>query len=651
MIAKNPLISYFGIPKQTVELKSALENHQAKVQIYNLIGSSFAVTAAATIDQIITPQIFIFRDKEEASYFINDIENLLERKFLFFPSSYRRPYQIEETDNANILLRSEVLNKISQTNNPIIVTYSEAISEKVISRKELKNQTIILSQDQNLKINDLEKMICDLNFEKVDFVIQAGQYSIRGGIVDIFSFADENPFRLEFFDTKIESIRSFNINTQLSIKTEKKIKIIANTQAKNITSQVSFLEYLPKKTVVWIKDIKYTKDVLNQNFNKAILQYKNMLDNALQHSKPEYLFTSGDNFLEELEQFRIVENNNISYFKNDDIVKINTSALTKINKKFDILRDNLIINKNKGLTNIILCSSKEQEERLKAIFENTQEKLQYKCIQLTLHEGYIDFTNNYAIYTDHQIFDRYHKFKSRTKFTNNQAITIKQLNSLVIGDFVTHIDHGIGKFEGLHKIENNGKYQEVIKILYKQGDILYISIHSLHKISKFSGKEGLEPKINQLGSPTWQKTKLKAKTRVKQVAFDLIKLYAKRKLQKGFQFSPDTYLQHELEASFMYEDTPDQNKATISVKEDMEKSAPMDRLICGDVGFGKTEIAIRAAFKAVADSKQVAILVPTTVLALQHYKTFKKRFSNLPCNIDYISRFKTKKEQKKHYKK
>ena len=647
MTAKNPLISYFGIPKQTIELKSALENHQAKVQIYNLIGSSFAVTAAATIDQISNPQIFIFRDKEEASYFINDIENLLERKFLFFPSSYRRPYQIEETDNANILLRSEVLNKINHTNNPIIVTYSEAISEKVISRKELKNQTIILSQDQNLKINDLEKMICDINFEKVDFVIQAGQYSIRGGIVDIFSFADENPFRLEFFDTKIESIRSFNINTQLSIKTEKKIKIIANTQAKiNITSQVSFLEYLPKKSVVWIKDIKYTKDILNQNFNKAILQYKNLLDNALQHSKPEHLFTSGDIFLEELEQFRIVENNNNSYFKSDDIVKINTAALTKINKKFDILRDNLIINKNKGLTNIILCSSKEQEERLKAIFENTQEKLQYKCIQLTLHEGYIDFTNNYAIYTDHQIFDRYHKFKSRTKFTNNQAITIKQLNSLVIGDFVTHIDHGIGKFEGLHKIENNGKYQEVIKILYKQGDILYISIHSLHKISKFSGKEGLEPKINQLGSPSWQKTKLKAKTRVKQIAFDLIKLYAKRKLQKGFQFSPDTYLQHELEASFMYEDTPDQNKATISVKEDMEKSAPMDRLICGDVGFGKTEIAIRAAFKAVADSKQVAILVPTTVLALQHYKTFKKRFSNLPCNIDYISRFKTKKEQK-----
>ena len=260
MIAKNPLISYFGIPKQTVELKSALENHQAKVQIYNLIGSSFAVTAAATIDQIITPQIFIFRDKEEASYFINDIENLLERKFLFFPSSYRRPYQIEETDNANILLRSEVLNKISQTNNPIIVTYSEAISEKVISRKELKNQTIILSQDQNLKINDLEKMICDLNFEKVDFVIQAGQYSIRGGIVDIFSFADENPFRLEFFDTKIESIRSFNINTQLSIKTEKKIKIIANTQAKkNITSQVSFLEYLPKKLWYGLKILNILK--------------------------------------------------------------------------------------------------------------------------------------------------------------------------------------------------------------------------------------------------------------------------------------------------------------------------------------------------------------------------------------------------------
>jgi len=647
LTTKTPIISYFGIPKQTIKLKSVLKNHQAKVQIYNLIGSSYAVTAASIINQINTPQVFIFRDKEEASYFINDIENLLGSEFLFFPSSYRRPYHVEETDNANILLRSEVLNKINHTKNPIIVTYSEAISEKVISRKELKNQTIILFQDQNLKINNLEKMFCNLNFEKVDFVIQAGQYSIRGGIVDVFSFADENPFRLEFFDTKIESIRSFNINTQLSVKTEKKIKIIPNIQAKrNINSQVSFLEYLPKNSVVWIKDIKYTEDVINENLNKASIQYKNLLDNHVKHLKPEHLFTSGYNFLEELEQFRIVENNNNSYFKSDNIININTTAITKINKQFDILKENLLTNQHKGLTNIILCSSKEQEERLKAIFENTQEKLQYKCIQLTLQEGYIDYTNNQAIYTDHQIFDRYHKFKSRTKFTNDQAITIKQLNSLKIGDFVTHIDHGIGKFEGLHKIENNGKYQEVIKILYKQGDILYISVHALHKISKFSGKEGLEPKINQLGSPAWQKTKLKAKTKVKKIAFDLIKLYAKRKLQTGFQFSPDTYLQHELEASFMYEDTPDQNKATISVKEDMEKSSPMDRLICGDVGFGKTEIAIRAAFKAVADSKQVAILVPTTVLALQHYKTFKKRFSNFPCNIDYISRFKTKKEQK-----
>jgi len=642
-----PLLTYFGEPKQTNAIQLALEKEQTKIQLTGIIGSSLAMTASAVVRESNKPHLFIFRDKEAASYFVNDIENLLKNEVFFFPASYRRAYQIEETDNANILLRAEVLNKLNNKRNPIIVTYSEALSEKVVSRKELKKHTISLKIKDDIAIDFLEEMLDHLNFEKVDFVNKAGQYSIRGGILDVYSFADENPFRIEFFDTEIESIRTFDINTQLSVSTESKITIIPNTEAKkSIESQVSFLEYLPKNSVIWTKDIKYSKGILDDYFDRATEQYNKVSDSAIQHLSPEYLFTNAYHFSKELKQFSVIENSNHPYFEIEKTITINTDPLTKINKQFDLLKEDLLKNKEAGLDNIILCSSDEQEERFNAIFEHTEEELNYKCILFSLHEGYIDYTNKQAIYTDHQIFDRYHKFKSKTKFTNNQAITIKQLTSLDIGDFVTHIDHGVGRFEGLHKIENNGKYQEVIKLTYKQGDILYISIHSLHKIAKFSGKEGIEPKINQLGSPVWQKTKQKAKAKVKQIAFNLIQLYAKRKSQKGFQFTPDTYLQHELEASFMYEDTPDQVKATIDIKQDMEKEMPMDRLICGDVGFGKTEIAIRAAFKAVADSKQVAVLVPTTILALQHYKTFKKRLKHLPCTVDYISRFKTPKEQR-----
>ena len=642
-----PLLTYFGEPKQTNAIQLALANEQAKIQLTGLIGSSFALTASAVVRTSNNPHLFIFRDKEAASYFVNDIENLLLNEAFFFPASYRRAYQIEETDNANILLRAEVLNKLNNKRNPIIVTYSEALSEKVVSRKELKKHTINLKVGDKVAIDSLQETLESLSFEKVDFVIEVGQYSIRGGILDIYSYADEYPFRLEFFDTEIESIRTFNINTQLSINKEKSITIIPNTEAKKSTaSQVSLLEYMPKNSVIWAKDIKYTIGILDNYFSRAEEQYKKVAENATRHLSPEFLFTNAESFATELASYSIIENNTNTFFPDNDRIEVNTTSLTKINKQFDLLREALLKNKEEGLKNIILCSSDEQEERFNAIFEHSEQELDYRCVLFSLYEGFIDYTNKQAIYTDHQIFDRHHKFKSKTKFTDKQAITLRQLTSLQIGDFVTHIDHGIGRFEGLHKIENNEKYQEVIKLTYKQGDILYISVHSLYKIAKFSAKEGMQPKINQLGSPVWKKTKQKTKTKVKQIAFNLIQLYAKRKTQKGFQYTPDTYLQHELEASFMYEDTPDQTKATLAIKEDMEKKIPMDRLVCGDVGFGKTEIAIRAAFKAVADSKQVAILVPTTILALQHYKTFKKRLKHLPCTVDHINRFKTPKEQK-----
>ena len=647
MGSQAPFLTYFGEPKQTNAIKQALENDLAKIQLTRLIGSSFAITASSVVRNSNKPHLFIFRDKEEASYFVNDVETLLKNEVFFFPASYRRAYQIEETDNANILLRVEVLNKLNNKRNPIIVTYSEALAEKVVSRKELKKHTITLITNEKIAIEDLERMLQNLSFEKVDFVIEPGQYAIRGGILDVYSFADEYPFRLEFFDTEIESIRTFNMNTQLSISTEDKITIIPNTEAKkSVEYQVSFLEYLPKNSVIWTKDIAYTNGILDDYFSRAKDEHKKIGEGAIQHLSPKHLFTNAYEFTSELKNFSIIENNPKRFFEGNEKIEINTTSLTKINKKFDLLKEDLKKNKEEGFQNIILCSSDEQEERFNAIFKHSQEEFGYKCILFSLHEGFIDHTNKQAIYTDHQIFDRHHKFKSKTKFTEKQAITIKQLTSLEIGDFVTHIDHGVGKFEGLHKIENNGKYQEVIKLTYKEGDILYISIHSLHKIAKFSGKEGLKPKINQLGSPIWKKTKEKTKTKVKQIAFNLIQLYAKRRLKKGFAYSPDTYLQYELEASFIYEDTADQSKATTDIKADMENEMPMDRLICGDVGFGKTEIAIRAAFKAVADSKQVAVLVPTTILALQHYKTFKKRFKHLPCTIDYINRFKSAKEQK-----
>ena len=642
MKANNPFRTYCTNLVQTNEIKSSLENHN-KIQLSGLVGSSYSLTTSAVIKNSKRPNLFIFQDKESASYFLDDLENLIKNEILFYPASNRRLYQIDEAENSNVILRSEVLSKLNIENNPIIVTYSEALLEKVISKKDLKKNTIDIQKNDEIEIGELENNLQNLNFEKVDFVIEPGQYSIRGGILDVYSYADEYPIRLEFYDTIIESIRSFDVNNQLSISEKDKIVIIPNTEnKKNDSTKVSFLNYLPSNTIIWIKDVAYTKELLDDYLNKSKEQFKN---NKIKQD-PEELFTNGEYFVNELSNFSVIESSSVTFFDTQKNISINTSNLTVINKRFDFLKKDLIKNKEIGIQNIILCSSEEQEARFKKIFDNYTEDIEYRCVIFPLYKGYIDYTNKYAIYTDHQIFDRHYKFKLKTKFNNKQAITIKQLTELKVGDYITHIDHGIGKFEGLFKINNNSKKQEVIKLTYKDGDILYIGIHSLHKIAKFSSKEGVKPKINQLGSPAWKRTKEKTKQKVKKIAFDLINLYAKRKIKKGFAFSPDSYLQHELEASFIYEETPDQIKTSNEIKIDMEKEMPMDRLVCGDVGFGKTEIAIRAAFKAIADSKQVAVLVPTTILALQHYKTFKKRLKNLPCNVDYINRFKTSKEQK-----
>ena len=633
------------------QISEQLKEENCKIQLTNFIGSSKSILAASIIKDAKSPQLFILNDKESATYFINDLENLLHHEVFFYPASYRRAYQIEETDNSNILLRAEVLNKLNNKRNSIIVSYPQAIFEKVVSRRTLKKQTITLSVSDIHHPELLEEIFIENNFIRTDFVTDPGQFSIRGGIVDVFSFADEHPFRIEFFDDEIESIRTFNINTQLSVEKREKVSIIPNTEAKKIEEkQVSILEYLPKSSTIWMEDSLHTIGILEHHFDKAIEEFKKKEGKTISPILPGEIFTNGNEFSNQIEEFRVIEFGSNSIFNPDKKIKSDSEPLTVINKKFDLLFTDLLKNQKKNYKNIILCSSEQQEERFNQILENSEEEIIYTTFVNSLREGFVDHDNKIAVYTDHQIFNRHHRFRSKTKFTDKQSITLKQLTNLKIGDFVTHIDHGVGEFAGLHKIENNGKKQESIKLIYKGGDLLYLSVHSLHKIAKFSGKEGHTPNVNKLGGTKWQTTKSKTKSRIKTVAFNLIKLYAKRKTVKGFAYSPDSYLQHELEASFMWEDTPDQTTATISIKEDMEKETPMDRLICGDVGFGKTELAIRAAFKAVADNKQVAILVPTTILALQHYKTFKSRLKDFPCKVDYINRFKTAKQQRQTLK-
>tara|TARA_B000000532_G_scaffold244247_1_gene243433 strand:- start:9901 stop:13239 length:3339 start_codon:yes stop_codon:yes gene_type:complete len=628
-------------------ISEKLKQGNRKIQLNNFVGSSKSILASSIIKESKSPQLFILNDKESANYFINDLESLMNHELFFYPATHRRSYQFKELDNSNVLLRAEVLNKLNNKHNSIIVSYPEAISERVVKRSVLKKKTITLSVSDTHHPLLLKELLLENNFIQSDFVTDPGQFSVRGGIIDVYSYADEYPFRIEFFDDEIESIRTFNINTQLSVKKREKISIIPNTETKKLLEkQVSFLEYLPKSSTIWIENIQHALGIVQQNFDKAEEEFKKLSTESKKcQISPYEIFTNANEFKNLIEKFKTINFSSNNIFEADFDIQSNTTPLTPINKKFDILFNELINFQEKGYKNIIICSSEEQKDRFQQILENESREIHISTIVGNLSEGFIDHDNKISIYTDHQIFNRHHKFRSKTRFADKQSITLKQLTNLQIGDFVTHIDHGIGEFAGLHKIDNNGKKQESIKLIYKEGDILYISVHSLHKISKYSGKEGHRPNINQLGSSKWQTTKNKTKTRIKKIAFNLIQLYAKRKNIDGFSYSPDTYLQHELEASFMWEDTPDQTSATIAIKKDMEKDTPMDRLVCGDVGFGKTELAIRAAFKAVTDNKQVAILVPTTILALQHYKTFKNRLKEFPCTVDYINRFKTIKQQ------
>jgi transcription-repair coupling factor (superfamily II helicase) len=653
-VTKEDILRKYSDSKNNSLLSQELKGDAARIQLKGVIGSGASFIAVAAHQNNYKANLFILADKEEAAYFLNDLENLLgEENVLFFPASYRMPYQHEDIDNSNILLRAEVLNKINTGKKHIcIVTYPEALTEKVVTKTNLTKNTLQLKQGEKISIDFISEVLSEYEFSRVDYVIEPGQFSIRGGIVDIFSFSNEHPYRIEFLGNDVDSIRSFDSTSQLSIQKLSYCTIIPNVQTRLLQeSRQTFFEFIPENSVVWFKHFQLSIDRIDKAFALAETSYKK-LDSVIEQLEPKELYIDKDTFTKQVLSFPLVEFGNHFSLTPTQTITYQFSPQPSFNKNFGYLNDNFKGNIRNKLANIIFSDTPKQIERLYKIFEDISPKKEgdselFTPILLSIHEGFIDNDLHLACYTDHQIFDRYHRFRLKNSFNKkNEALTLKELKGLNPGDYVTHIDYGIGRYGGLETIEVNGKTQETIRLVYKDYDVVNISIHSLHRIAKYSGKEGAEPKVNKLGTNAWATLKQKTKKKVKEVAYDLIQLYAKRKALKGFQFSKDNYLQNELEASFIYEDTPDQLKATADFKKDMESEWPMDRLICGDVGFGKTEVALRAAFKAVCDSKQVAVLVPTTILAVQHYKTFKERLKSFPCKVDYINRFKSAKDQK-----
>ena len=642
-------------------LQTLLQTPQARIHIEGLSGSLPAVigaTVATSMQQC--RHLFIAPSKEDAFYLLNDIETLLNdtqtdlehKKVLLFPSSYRRPYTTEEVDNANVLQRAEVVRMLANGRTPILVTYPDALTENVVSVRTLTKNMLQLRRGDHFGMDQTIDTLQGYNFERVDFVSEPGQYAVRGGIIDLFSFANEQPYRIEYFDDEVDSLRAFDPVSQLSVRQLDEISIIpnlSNVQTTTVNEQVNLLHYFGSNDIVWVQGLMFASQTIDDGFHRAQLAYNNIkVSSAVEHVDPQILYSDANRFLHELLRTHIVEWGNQHFFSQAERLSLQSEPQPAFNKQFDLLSSSLQRYATEGYQNLLSVSTTQQKQRLgKLLAEHQSSELLAAPLMLdfTMHGGFIDHTHRILLYTDHQIFERYHKYSVRDLKQSREAMTLKELFELKPGDYITHIDYGVGRFAGLEKIDNNGKSQEVIRLVYKNNDTLYISIHGLHKISRYIGKEGTVPTLHRLGSSTWQTLKQKTKSQVKDIAKDLIALYAKRKATRGFAFSPDSYLQHELEASFIYEDTPDQQKATQDVKTDMEASAPMDRLVCGDVGFGKTEVAIRAAFKAACDSKQVAVLVPSTILAFQHYNTFCERLHDFPVRIDYLNRFRTTKQR------
>lgn len=633
----------------------------ADIHLTGMTGSMDAFVAGAVFRNTDYNHFFVCTDKEEAAYFQNNLKAVLGAKdVFFFPDSFKRPQDMTELNNNNILLRTEVVNRLNNPNSraELAVTYPEALVEKVVKAEELESQMLKLKVNEKLDVDFMIDLLVGFEFERVDFVYEPGQFSIRGDIIDIYSFGNEYPYRVEVFGSEIESIRTFDPSTQLSQKKIASVTIVPNIQTHfGNEKKTSILEMFSTNTIIWVKDAQALVDVMNICMERAKKVQPDIRKNRIEYPNhpllegdAENVFLNSADFLKGIARFRVIEFGRQSFFKAEYKVAFKSRPQPSFNKNFELLISNLHQNTEAGYSNLVFAENVKQIERFYAIFDDLKAKVEFSPINLGIHQGFIDDDLKLACYTDHQIFNRYHKYNLRQGFSRDKALLMKTLREMKPGDFVTHIDHGVGVFSGLEKIEVAGQMQETVRLIYSGNDILYVGIQSLHKISKYVGKEGEPPRVNKLGSDAWANLKKKTKKRIREIAFDLIQLYAKRKTSKGFAFAKDGYMQNELEASFMYEDTPDQGKATEDVKRDMEAFSPMDRLVCGDVGFGKTEIAIRAAFKAACDGKQVAVLVPTTILAMQHYKSFKERLSDFPIEVDYVNRFKTGKEKKETLK-
>jgi transcription-repair coupling factor (superfamily II helicase) len=661
-----------------------------RIACRNLQGSSPAFLVSAIFQHEATRQLnhlVVCEDAEAAAYLHNTVENLTGALDLFyFPSSFKNKKNYRLLNSSHVMLRTETLTRLTAargTGKKLIITYPEALFEKVVLPSTLSGNIISIKAGDTLDLNGLLGTLVDRGFERTDFVYEPGQFALRGGILDMYSFGNEKPYRVELFGNDVDSIRIFDPETQMSERKLLQVNIIPNVDNRPDSGEkTSLLQFLPENTVVWMQDWAFTRERLiiqEEELDGYIRLVETFKDAPVTTSqrpargirqgldeededKMEKLTITRDEFVtaarvgSELARFHLVEFGPSAGTRGDDsdlpggpapfVLEFHTRPQPAFNRQFDLLIKDLKSWENKKYTLCLFAENPRQLERLRTIFEDLKAEVTFNPIPQSIHEGFIEEDLKIVCYTDHQIFQRYHKYKVKQAYNKNKAITLRTLRELQPGDYVTHIDHGVGVYSGLQKIEVNGRLQEAVRIIYKDSDILYVNINSLHKISKYTGKEGSVPKVNKLGSDAWQKLKEKTKTRVKEIAFDLIRLYAQRKTEKGFAYSPDNYMQTELEASFIYEDTPDQSKATADVKKDMEAPSPMDRLVCGDVGFGKTEVAIRAAFKACCDNKQVAILVPTTILAFQHFKTFSDRLKDFPVQVDYINRFKSSKEKK-----
>ena len=655
------LLKQYAMLPQVGALADMLGKKSVKtVFLEGLMCSSAPMLFASIMSKAkLSTTLFILQDADEAGYFYHDLVQLLDdKKVLFFPSSYRRAVKYAQRDAANEILRTEVLAKLSTANcNLFVVTYPEAIAELVISKKVLDDRTLTLRQGETLDADATIKTLRELGFCEVDYVYEPGQFALRGSILDVYSYSSELPYRIDLFGDDIDSIRTFEVDTQLSKDKCEQIEIVPELGVVE-DNKISFFSFLADNTLMVVKDFLYVRDAIDRIYQEGFSQQAmtERMEGAteeeqqviMREMRKELQLISGPQFGREAVAFRRVEMGHRPSGLPDATLTFHVSPQPQFHKNFDLLQQSLERYLADGYRLCILADSPKQLDRLRDIFEE-KGAIRFDGVEKTLHEGFADNNLKLCVFTDHQIFDRFHKYNLRTDKARSGkvALTLKEIQQFEVGDYVVHVDHGIGKFGGLVRMPQGNSYQEMIKIMYEGGGSIYVSIHSLYKVSKYKAQDnGEAPRLSHLGTGQWERMKERTKAKLKDIARDLIKLYAARRREIGFAFSADTFMQQELEASFLYEDTPDQLKATQDVKADMEQARPMDRLVCGDVGFGKTEVAVRAAFKAACDSKQVAVLVPTTVLAYQHFQTFKSRLKNFPVRVDYLSRARSTKQTK-----